>query len=771
MTTVVRSAVRVDGVVQGVGFRPYVHRLAGELGLAGRVFNDARGVGIEVEGPAEAVDRFVARLPAEAPRLARIAAVRVAPRRPIGETSFVIAPSAAGPPVAPVAPDAATCDACLAELLDPADRRHRYPFLSCTDCGPRFSIVRGVPYDRPLTTMAGFAMCAACQAEYDDPADRRHHAQPNACPACGPRARLVDGAGRPAGAPRAVDAVHGAAIALLAGRIVAVKGIGGYHLACLAADERAVAALRARKRREDRPFALMAPDLAAARALVELDPAAEAALTSVERPIVLAPRRAGAAVAAAVAPRSADLGVMLPYAPLHHLLARDVGAPLVLTSGNRSDEPIAYRDEDALARLAGIADLLLVHDRPIQTRADDSVVRAARGGALPLRRSRGFVPAELALPVPAARPLLACGAELKAAFCLARGRRAWIGPHIGDLANAETLRSYEEGVAHLARLFDVTPEVAVCDLHPDYLSTGYAHRLDGVELVAVQHHHAHLAACLAEHGVRGPAVGAIFDGAGLGSDGTVWGGEILVGDLTGFERAGHLLAARLPGGDRAAREPWRMACAWLQAATGDDPPPPVALTGRVAPTAWYAVARLARGRVAAPQTTSAGRLFDAVAALCGGPPRVSYEGQAAAELEARCDPRERGVHRVDVLAGEPLVLDPRPAIRAVAREIAAGDAPGAVAARFHRGLARATAEACLRCCARRGLDTVALSGGVFQNRRLLELVAERLVAAGARVLTPRRVPPNDGGVAFGQAAIAAAGGGIARGAATGAGGG
>jgi hydrogenase maturation protein HypF len=756
-----RVRARVDGTVQGVGFRPYVFRLAEALGLDGFVSNDERGVVLEVEGDAAAVERFLERLPREAPPLATVEAVAHERIAVGGEPGFRIVDSArGGAPAALVSPDTATCDACLAELWDPADRRHRYPFVNCTDCGPRFTIVRGVPYDRPLTTMAAFTMCAACQAEYDDPRDRRFHAQPNACPDCGPSVSLLDREGaRVAGDGGDADPVRAAAAALRAGRIVAVKGIGGYHLACRADDEPAVAALRGRKHREDRPFALMAADVAAARALVDLSPAAEALLTGRERPIVVAPARAGAAVAPGVAPRSAELGVMLPYAPLHHLLLADCGGPLVLTSGNVSDEPIAYRDADAVRRLRGIADLFLVHDRPIHVRADDSVLRAA-GGRPPvrLRRSRGAVPASLALPVPAARDVLACGAELKSTFCVARGGRAWVGHHIGDLREAETLLAFREGIAHFERLFAVAPAVVAHDLHPDYLSTGYALARDGVEHVGVQHHHAHLAACLAEHGETGPAVGAILDGSGFGLDGTVWGGEILVGGLDGFTRAGHLHPVRLPGGDQAVRQPWRMACAWLVAAGEGEPdaPPaiPPALAGAVDAARWRAIARLARGGAAAPVTTSAGRLFDAVAALCGLRATVTYEGQAAAELEAACDPHERGAYPLPVGAGA--VLDARETVRAVARDVAAGVGAGVVAARFHRALADATARACVEVAARAGTELAVLSGGVFQNVRLLELTAGRLEAAGLRVLVPERLPPNDGGISFGQAAVAAA---------------
>jgi hydrogenase maturation protein HypF len=752
-----RISARVEGVVQGVGFRPFVFRLAEELALAGFVRNDTRGVIAEVEGEPGAVERFLAELAERAPPLARVERVTVREMDPEGARGFAIAHSdAGGAPDALVSADSATCADCLAELRDPADRRYRYPFVNCTNCGPRFTIVRGVPYDRPLTTMAGFAMCPACQAEYDDPRDRRFHAQPNACPTCGPRARLLVGGG----GDDAVDAVAGAAALLRDGAIVAIKGLGGYHLACRADHEEAVAALRSRKHREDRPFALMARDLARARQLVELAAAHEALLTSPARPIVLAARHAGAPVAGAVAPGLGELGVMLPYSPLHHLLLADAGYALVMTSGNVSDEPIAFRDEDALERLAPIADAFLVHDRPIHTRTDDSVARVAGGRPLVLRRSRGLVPEALALPVAAARPVLACGAELKSTFCLAKGARAWLGHHIGDLRNAETLASFTEGIAHFEALFAVAPEVVAHDLHPEYLSTAYALEREGVRLLGVQHHHAHLAACLAEHGQAGPAVGAIYDGTGHGTDGTAWGGELLVGDLRGFERAGHLVAVRLPGGDRAVRQPWRMACAWLVAACGPEPELPRTLAAVIPPERWDAVARMAETGFAAPLTTSMGRLFDAVAALCGLRTTVSYEGQAAIELEALADAAEPGAYALPLEDGPEgaFVLDARVTIREVLGDLERGATPAVVSARFHRAVAGATARACARAAEAAGTDRAVLSGGVFQNRLLLEQTAAELRASGLSVLTPERVPPNDGGIAYGQAAIAAASG-------------
>lgn len=761
-----RLRIRVEGVVQGVGFRPHVHRLATAEGLAGHVHNDEHGVVIEVEGGSTGLDRFRRRLRDEAPVLARIERVREEEIEPSGERRFAIAPSRAGGAAdALVAADTATCADCLAELRDPADRRYRYPFTNCTNCGPRFTIVRDVPYDRPATTMAGFAMCARCRAEYGDPADRRFHAQPNACPDCGPRAVLREArTWTELTDPAAGDAIEATARALLAGRIVAVKGIGGYHLAARADDEAAVATLRARKHREDKPFAVLAPSLEAARALVELSGADERQLTGPRRPIVVARSRPGAPVAPAVAPGSADLGVMLPYSPLHHLLAADAGLPLVLTSGNVADEPIAFADADARERLAAIADLFLLHDRPIHVRTDDSVLRTldpdVRVEPLLIRRSRGWVPEALGLPVDAP-PLLAAGAELKSTFSVARGRRAWVSHHVGDLKSFEALSAFRAGVAHFERLFAIAPRHVAHDLHPDYLSTRYALERDDLEPIAVQHHHAHLAAALAEHGLRGPAVGAIFDGAGHGPDGTVWGGEVLAGGLDGCERAGMLFPVRLPGGDAAAREPWRMACSWLAEALGrDDPPIPATLSGAVGGARWEQVCELVRTGVAAPPTTSAGRLFDAVAALAGIRHAISHEGQAAAELEAIADAGEAagdGYPIPLVERGEgPVLIDAREAIRAVVADVGSGVPAAAVSGRFHAGLAVATARACARVASDRGLDRVVLSGGAFQNRLLLERAWRELESAGLEVLAPVALPPNDGGISYGQAAVAAA---------------
>lgn len=752
----------MTGTVQGVGFRPHVFRLAGELGLAGWVRNDVHGVSIEVEGTRVAVDAFLGRLASEAPPLANVERVTVTARAPGGEHTFRIRESPVGGSAdVPVAADTATCDACLAELADPRDRRYRYPFINCTDCGPRFTIVTGVPYDRPATTMAGFTMCVACQSEYEDPWDRRFHAQPNACPACGPQLELRvlgDSVTDVCAAPG--DPIRRAAAALDSGALVAVKGIGGFHLACCADDERAVRALALAKRRPDRPFAVMVATLAQAAALVELDDVSASALTDRARPIVLVPRRPGARVADAVAAGSPDLGVMLAYSPLHHLLLKDVGRPLVMTSANVADEPTLYRDAEATGRLCGIAELMLTHDRPIEVRADDSIVQPVGlpGGrrTVMLRRSRGFVPGSLALPEPGAAPILACGAELKNTFCVSKGGRAWLSHHVGDLADVEALASFTDGIEHFQRLFHIAPAVIAHDLHPEYLSTKYARDRGeaGAELIAVQHHHAHLAACLAEHGSTGPAVGAIFDGTGYGSDGTVWGGELLVGDLGGFRRAGALTAVRMPGGDKAIREPWRMACAWLTRCGFETIPP--ALARGVDRRRWELVAAMAGRGFQAPETTSMGRLFDAVAALCGLRTVATYEGQAAIELESACDRAERGSYQFDLHHnGQLLCMDPTPALAELCRDLTRAVPTAIIAARFHAAVSSVTVRACISLAGAAQTDTVVLAGGVFQNRRLLERAAAGLADAGLRVLVPERLPAGDGGISFGQAAVAA----------------
>jgi hydrogenase maturation protein HypF len=751
---VVRTAIRVEGIVQGVGFRPFVYSLATELGLGGLVGNDADGVFVEVEGPPGTVREFLRRLESDVPPLARIERVTAAAMPAAGTAAFEIAASGPdGRRRALVAADTATCADCLREMRDPDDRRFQYPFINCVNCGPRFTIVRDVPYDRPFTTMGSFAMCAACAAEYADPGDRRYHAQPVCCPACGPRLTLRSATGDPLPGP----ALEEAAELLRAGRIVAVKGLGGYHLAASAACEPAVAALRARKHREDKPFAVLTASVAAARALCAVDSAAAGLLASPARPIVLLPRLPGARVAPSTAPGNRQLGVMLPYTPLHHLLAWAVAGPIVLTSGNVSDEPIAYRDEDALSRLGTIADAFLTHDRAIHVRTDDSVARVFAGRPMLVRRSRGYVPEPVVVPAGFPRHVLACGAELKNTFCLAKDRHAFISHHIGDLENAETLRSFTEGIAHFTRLFDISPSVVAHDLHPEYLSTKYALDAEDADLVGVQHHHAHIASCLADNGWPrdgGRVIGVAFDGTGYGSDGTLWGGEFLVADYTGFSRGGHLAQVPLPGGAAAIRQPWRMAAAYVDSSgiSAEE----LDVCDRHADS-WSAVVSMARRGVNSPLTSSAGRLFDAVASFLGVRDTVSYEGQAAIELEQLADPGEAGAYRAGIAPGAPFVVGAADLVRDAVADLAAGVPRQVIAGRFHNGVARVIEDGCLVLREQHGLHTVALSGGVFQNTLLLTAAVRRLEAHGFAVLTHSRVPCNDGGISLGQAVIAAAG--------------
>ncbi|HYC21884.1 MAG TPA: carbamoyltransferase HypF [Candidatus Bathyarchaeia archaeon] len=748
----VRREVRIDGLVQGVGMRPFVFALATRLRLTGQVSNDEHGVVVEVEGRGEQVREFLERLPREAPPLAVIERLRTRGLPVTGDTGFAIARSRqGGERQALVSPDVATCGACLRELFDLGDRRFLYPFINCTSCGPRFTIVRAVPYDRARTTMAGFAMCPDCAREYHDPDDRRFHAQPIACPACGPRLALRDRGG----VIQEGDPIRRAAELLRLGHVVAVKGLGGYHLAVDAANEAACAELRARKHREARPFAVMTRDIEAARRLAEIDRVEAELLGGARRPIVLVSRRADAPLAAAVAPGNRCVGLMLPYTPLHHLLCRALAAPFVLTSGNVSDEPIAYADDDAARRLYGIADFFLTHDRPIHARSDDSVVRAFRGRELTIRRARGAAPGPLALPWSVPRPILACGAELKSTFCLARGPYAFLSQHIGDLESFPTLRAFSEGIEHFRRLLDVAPRVVAHDLHPDYLSTRIALEYEGVERIGVQHHHAHVAACLAENGAEGPAIGVAFDGLGYGTDGTLWGGEFLIADLARFERLAAFEPLPMPGATAAIRQPWRMAAAYLDAAYGGTAIDDLAVVKRNRER-WRQIVALARSRVGSPLTSSVGRLFDAVAAIVDLRDEVRYEGQAAIELEQLADPSERLAYRVGFEPTFPSRVRGTDLVRAVVGDLGCGTRREIVAARFHNALARVTVDVCAALRAASGIGLVALSGGVFQNLLLLERTVSGLEERGFRVLTHSRVPPNDGGISFGQVVVAAA---------------
>lgn len=756
----------VTGIVQGVGFRPFVYRLACRLGLAGAVRNAGDRVIIHVGGSRSALDAFASALRDEAPVLARVEKIDRRPAPPPAE-GFRIAGSGAGTVSVGVVPDVAICPACLAEIADPAARRHRYAFTNCTDCGPRFSIVTGLPYDRPATTMAGFPLCPACRAEYDDPADRRFHAQPIACPACGPRLWVEEIApGLPGAEPAAADDPIARAAGLLrAGRILAVKGIGGFHVACDATDPDAVAELRARKRRPAKPLAVMA-DLPTARTLCDISEQEAEALAHPSAPILLLPLKPNAALAPGIAPGQRHVGLMLPCTPLHHLLLAEAGRPLVMTSGNRSSEPQVFRDAEARQGLAGIVDAILMHDRPIARRLDDSVARHAAGGLRVMRRGRGLAPLPLPLPedFADAPPVLAMGGELKSALCLSHGAKALLSHHLGDLDEPATGDAFETALADYTALFSHRPAVVAVDLHPDYRATrlGLARaEAAGLPVELVQHHHAHIAAAMAENGWRradGRVVGIALDGLGLGEDSTAWGAEVLVCDYHASRRVARLSAIPLAGGDAASREPWRVLLAHLDRALGRpavDRDPHLARLFAGKPMATLR-AMMEKG-LNAPRASSAGRLFDAVAALLGlAPNRLSHEGEAAMALEALAE-GEAAPYPFAIGAEAGLTeIDPAPLWRALVADIAAGRLPAAMAAAFHAGLAAAFATAAAGIAATEGLSAVALSGGVFQNARLLAETVRQIEGRGLRPLVPAQVPANDGGLAFGQAVVAAA---------------
>ena len=752
-----RRAFRVSGIVQGVGFRPFVYRLAVRYGLAGCVWNDSAGVGIEAEGPTAVLDAFAEDVRAEAPLAASVTAVTFEEISPTGEQGFQILPSPAGTVARTlVSPDLAVCADCRREILSAENRRYGYAFTNCTNCGPRYSIIRGVPYDRPLTSMAPFRMCPACQREYDDPADRRFHAQPNACAVCGPAYHLlVDGAAEEG------DPLARAREIVAAGGIVAVKGIGGYHLACDARSDAAVRRLRERKHREVKALAVMAGGMALVRSLCLVSEEEERWLTSPAAPIVLLRRCAEADVAESVAPGNAYLGVLLPYAPVH-LLLLDEGDLWVMTSANLSGAPILYEDDVAVRALAGIADAILMHNRTIVHRVDDSVLRMTAGGRQMVRRSRGFAPMPLALPTAKERAVLAGGAELKNTFCLTRGAEAFLSEHIGDLTERSVLASYEATIAHYEQFFEVRPQILAADLHPAYLSGQYlASRAarEGLPLVRVQHHHAHIAAVLAEHGYEGGVLGAAFDGTGYGTDGAAWGGEFMVADLRGYERLAHFAYLPLPGGDRAAAEPWRLALWVLHGMYGAELAAHAPKFVAALPAGWELLVQATAAGVNAPPTSSAGRLFDAAAALLGGCRMNAYEGQAAIGLELLArNARRAGVVLPYVLnrVCAPMTVDFLPVLRALAdgAEGLSEEERAGRALDFHVTMAAAVAEVLSVLADATGLRTVALSGGVFQNALLLEQVLLRL--RDFRVLLPHIAPPNDGSIAYGQAAVALA---------------
>lgn len=767
---VTRSEILVRGIVQGVGFRPFVYTEACRLDLRGRVRNNTTGVLIEVEGNHGDIEQFVTDLRANAPPLSAIESVECNHYlAPADYSDFVILESAGAGEAngdeefVPISADVATCADCLRELFDPEDRRYLYPFINCTNCGPRFTIVEDIPYDRARTTMREFEMCAQCWSEYKDPLNRRFHAEPTGCPACGPRLCLVSadpgvrrdplsGKGRaPSAAP---TGVIGRALNLIStGSILAIKGIGGFHLACDALNPEAVERLRQRKYREDKPFALMAASVAAIREHCEVSRDEEALLLSPRRPIVLLARKSGSTIPHAVAPGITNLGFMLPYSPLHEMLLRDLDRPLVMTSGNVSDEPICFGDEQAVNRLRRIADYFLLHNRRIHMRTDDSVVRVHDDCEIVLRRSRGYAPEPIKSALKFETQVLACGAELKNTFCLTRDNYAFMSHHIGDLENLETLRSFTEGIDHFKRLFHLNPEAVAYDLHPEYLSTKYALTLDDVSTrIPIQHHHAHIASCMADNEIDGEVIGVAMDGLGFGTDGRLWGGEFFVADFVDAERVAHLANVPMPGGTKAIREPWRMAAVYLQQAFGDefvnlDLPFVKELRD------WPALRSMIATRTNCPETSSMGRLFDAISSLLGVRSLVNYEGQAAIELEAMADLDCAQLYEFRICNNGKLI-EAHDVIHAAVSDLIGGTPPAVVSAGFHRGVARLIATIAEQVRDERKLNRVALSGGVFQNRLLLKQTTQLLRTSGFEVFTHARVPTNDGGISLGQASIA-----------------
>jgi hydrogenase maturation protein HypF len=763
--------ISVRGVVQGVGFRPFVYRLAHDLNLTGWVLNHSGGVEIEVEGSPVALDAFVHNLTAQAPPLAHIVAVQVRDAPPNGYIHFEIRHSIAEEGrYQLISPDIATCDDCLRELLDPGDRRYRYPFTNCTNCGPRFTIIHDIPYDRPLTTMQPFAMCPDCQREYDDPMDRRFHAQPNACPTCGPHVWIEQAAVPGSHLAERDEAVRLAAQMLLAGKVVALKGLGGFHLACDATNAEAVQTLRARKGRPAKPLAVMMASLDDVRHHCQVSDDEEKLLPSPQCPIVLLRWREDSSVVHEVAPQNLYLGVMLPYTPLHHILLRDVGRPLVMTSGNLSEEPIARDNEEARRRLGPLADAFLMHNRDIYARYDDSVwfcptsqhPSRIRPGSQPIRRSRGYAPFPVQLPYQT-RQILAVGAELKNSFCLTRDNFAFLSQHIGDMENLETLEHFETTIALYQRLFRIKPELIAHDLHPDYLSSRYAQSTthNPRPRIGIQHHHAHIAACLVDNGWspdRGPVMGVAWDGTGYGLDGQIWGGEFFVGDYRGFRRAAHLEYLPMPGGETAILQPWRLALGYVYVLTGELP----LLPGISEPQLRIARQQVDR-RLNTPSTSAAGRLFDAVAALIGIRHQVSYEAQAAIELEMLATRWQGAWQSGDAPPIYPFELEEGDdgavirlgaLIEAIQSDLRRETSRAEIAGRFHHTMAQIIVAVCQRVAGETGLQTVALSGGCFQNRLLLGLAVPHLEEAGLNVLLHREVPCNDGGISLGQAALA-----------------
>ena len=749
--------ISVRGVVQGVGFRPFVYQLATKHNLKGWVCNTSGDVKIEVEGERRALDRFLDELVSLAPPLARLEDVSVTSHAPQGYSRFEIRHSIAEEgKYQLVSPDIATCKPCLGEVLAPGDRRYRYPFTNCTNCGPRFTIIEDIPYDRPKTTMRSFKMCPQCQSEYDDPMDRRFHAQPNACPSCGPSLKLVDGAGNPVPCD---DALAAAARFLKEGKVLAIKGLGGFLLACDASSDKAVKLLRERKRRPFKPLAIMVSTLEEVRKHCLVSEKEEELLTSPQCPIVLLRRKEGSPVSPSVAPNLKYLGVMLPYTPLHHVLLRETGLPLVMTSGNLSEEPIAKDNDEALRRLKGIPDYFLLHNRDIYSRYDDSVAVVELNKPQIVRRARGYAPYPVHLAFKS-KQVLACGAELKNTFCLTKDNYAFVSQHIGDLENLETMEHFEATLELYQKLFRIEPEVVAYDMHPEYLSTKYAKSLGDkhkeLKLVPVQHHHAHVVSCMVENGVEDKVIGVSFDGTGYGSDGRIWGGEFLIADYKGFERVGHLEYVPLPGGAAAIEWPNRMAISYLLTLLGKNALTlDLAFLKEVSSLELELIKKQLEKGINSPLTSSCGRLFDAVSALIGIRGKIDYEAQAAIEMEMAADESEHGSYPFTIVEKDGVnIVRLDGLFRAIVQDVENNVSQSKIAMKFHRTMAEMVVQMCRRLAKVSGINRVALSGGVFQNRLLLRLTVAALEKAGFEVLTHSKVPTNDGGVSLGQAVIA-----------------
>lgn len=757
---ITRYSVAVSGTVQGVGFRPFIYSLAKKNFLKGFVLNNTGGVKIEVEGERKNIKKFLSQIKTSFPPLAVIEKIDYRELFPAGYRSFHIRKSKKEKKkFLPISADISICPDCLKELFDPNNRRYRYPFINCTNCGPRFTIIEDIPYDRSRTTMKVFPMCRQCESEYQDPLNRRFHAQPNACSSCGPQVSLWNWQQKKI---MVADPIKKVAELLQEGYIVAIKGLGGFHLACDATSRKTVATLRKRKYREDKPFALMALNMKMIKEFCEMDKDEEDLLLSERRPIVILKKKNRSLLAVdEVAPHNNYLGFMLPYTPLHYLLLKEVNLPLVMTSGNISEEPIVYSNEEAFSRLKGLADYFLIHNRDIRMRTDDSVTRVFQGKEFFIRRSRGYAPQPIKVDTFFDEPILALGGQLKNTFCLAQKNQVIISHHIGDLENLSALTSFEEGIEHFLKLFDAYPKILACDLHPEYISTKFAQEYikklgGGTQLIPVQHHHAHIASLMIEQGIKETLIGVSFDGAGLGSDGNIWGGEFLIADFSSFSRVAHLKEIPLPGGEQAIKEPWRMALSYLKASYGKD----FYLLAhkwlkRIEPHKLSLVNTLIEKEINSPLTSSMGRLFDAVASIIGLRDEVNYEAQAAIELEMLASKQEKGDYPFEIFPrGEELIIDPCPIIRAVIDDLNRGKRRDIMAARFHNSVSSIILKICQLLREKRGLNKVALSGGVFQNMYLLERVFSLLQKAGFKTYTHQHVPANDGGISLGQAVIA-----------------